>query len=197
MGGIFGPFLAAGLLFRRTEGPGSSGQDPRRGTGGVSRLERRRWSDGIALSASWRVPGVRADRRQRYTMLLPWLAVRGGRDHPRASSRDGMRVGAVHPVRAYRDRGFESGFLQRGVWCEPHFLDQGGPLGFAPRASRRDRRLGLRAPAARRSGEATQQRRLQDGRFILPSNVVSRILLIRPEFVGPLRRSRRKDPKNI
>jgi hypothetical protein len=26
-----------------------------------------------------------------------------------------MRVGAVHPVRAYRDRGFESGFLQRPV----------------------------------------------------------------------------------
>jgi hypothetical protein len=39
--------------------------------------------------------------------------------------------------------------LQRGVWCEPHFLDQGGPLGFAPGASRRDRRLGLRAPARR------------------------------------------------
>jgi len=37
-----------------------------------------------------------------------------------------------------RNRGFESGSLQRGVWCEPHFLDQGGPLGFAPRASRRD-----------------------------------------------------------
>ena len=33
-----------------------------------------------------------------------------------------MRVGAVHPVRAYRDRGFESGFLQRRVSCEPDFL---------------------------------------------------------------------------
>src|ERR1700731_5350943 len=32
------------------------------------------------------------------------------------------------------NRRFESISLQRGVWCEPHFLDQGGPLGFAPRA---------------------------------------------------------------
>jgi hypothetical protein len=33
------------------------------------------------------------------------------------------RVGTASPLR--RDRGFESPFLQRGVWCEPDFLDRG------------------------------------------------------------------------
>ena len=51
----------------------------------------------------------------------------------RASSRDGMRVGAVHPVRAYRDRGFESGFLQRGVYCE---LDSRLPAAARPDCDR-------------------------------------------------------------
>jgi hypothetical protein len=52
---ISAPLLAADLLFRRTEGPAPSGQDPRRGTGGFSRLERRRRSLRTALPASWRL----------------------------------------------------------------------------------------------------------------------------------------------
>src|SRR5262249_22622539 len=49
-------------------------------------------SAGAALSASRRVPGVRADRRQRDKMLLPRLAVRSGRDH----SRDARRTASQH-----------------------------------------------------------------------------------------------------
>src|SRR4029077_7130764 len=45
----------------------------------------------------------------------------------------GWTIGWSFPARRpTRDHEFESDFLQRGVWCEPHFLDQGGPLGFAP-----------------------------------------------------------------
>src|SRR5438045_3650497 len=99
---ISAPLLAADLLFRRTEGPAPSGQHPRRGTGGVSRFERRRRSLGTALSPSRRVARVRAHRRQGDTMLLPWLAVRGGRDHPR----DTRRASSQYPQRPAISRAY-------------------------------------------------------------------------------------------
>ena len=55
----------------------------------------------LHCSASRRVAGVRADRRQWHKMLLPWLAVRGGRDDPR----DARRTGSQHPKRPALSRG--------------------------------------------------------------------------------------------
>src|SRR5205085_4407693 len=77
---IFPPLLAADLLLRRAARPAAPGQNPGRGARGVPRSDRRCGSTRTALPASGHVFGVRADRRQRDTLLLSWMAVRGGRD---------------------------------------------------------------------------------------------------------------------
>ncbi len=46
------------------------------------------------------------------------------------------RTSRSHYKLTWRDRWFESGFLQRRVSCEPDFLDQGGPLGSGCSAGR-------------------------------------------------------------
>src|SRR5436190_17333814 len=59
-----------------------AGQNLGRGSRRVSRPERNRRPAGIALPAPRHLARIRAGRRQGDTLLLPWLVVRRGWDHP-------------------------------------------------------------------------------------------------------------------
>ena len=81
--GVPAPLLATRLCRCGIRGPSAGHPDPRRGLGGVPR---RRWA-GRAAGTALRAPGhlarVRQDTGARHPLLLPRLALRRRRHHPR------------------------------------------------------------------------------------------------------------------
>ena len=81
--GVPAPLLATRLCRSGTRGPSAGHPDPRRGPGGVPR---RRWAHrgaGTALRAPGHLARVRQGAGARHPLLLPRLALRRRRHHPR------------------------------------------------------------------------------------------------------------------